>query len=176
LKSLNFLQKHKIIHCDIKPENILLKKNGKSDIKLIDFGSSCFSNEKLYSYIQSRYYRSPEIILGLGYDLQIDMWSFGCLLVELFKGSSIFIKGRPIFTGENEHDQLYHFMEYLGIPPDYIIRSSKRKKLFFDSSFVPLKYKDSKGRIKVPNSKKIHVFLESADQDLIDLIKVTSIN
>jgi len=86
LKSLTFLSKHRIIHTDIKPDNILLKKTGKYEIKLIDFGSSCFSNEKLYSYIQSRYYRSPEIILGLGYDVQIDMWSFGCLIVELYKG------------------------------------------------------------------------------------------
>ena len=62
---------------------------------MIDFGSSCFDDEKLYAYIQSRYYRAPEIILGLGYNVQIDMWSFGCIIAELYSGY-------PLFPGENE--------------------------------------------------------------------------
>lgn len=57
-----------IIHCDLKPENILLVSQRKSKIKVIDFGSSCLINERMYSYIQSRFYRSPEVILGLPYD------------------------------------------------------------------------------------------------------------
>ncbi len=56
-----------VIHCDLKPENILLRNTKHSRIKVIDFGSACFSNDKLYSYIQSRYYRAPEILLGLEY-------------------------------------------------------------------------------------------------------------
>ena len=51
LNALNFLHKHKIVHCDLKPENILLKQPNKSGIKIIDFGSSCFENERIYSYI-----------------------------------------------------------------------------------------------------------------------------
>src|SRR5690606_5233286 len=93
LQSLLFLQKHSIIHCDLKPENILLTHHGKTGIKLIDFGSSCFLDEKLYTYIQSRFYRAPEIILGIEYGCEIDMWSFGCILVELYSGI-------PIFPGE----------------------------------------------------------------------------
>lgn len=50
-----------VIHCDLKPENILLKGPNKSSIKVIDFGSSCFEDERVYSYIQSRFYRSPEV-------------------------------------------------------------------------------------------------------------------
>ncbi len=87
LYALKFLNQHKIIHCDLKPENILLKQLNKTGVKLIDFGSSCFESEKLYTYIQSRFYRSPEIILGLPYNTQIDMWSFGCLLCELYLGN-----------------------------------------------------------------------------------------
>jgi len=100
LYALKFLNHHHIIHCDLKPENILLKHPNKTGVKvnkqsyennnfpkLIDFGSSCFENEKLYTYIQSRFYRSPEIILGLPYSTQIDMWSFGCLLCELYLGN-----------------------------------------------------------------------------------------
>ena len=66
-----------VIHCDLKPENILLVNPKRSKIKLIDFGSSCKLGEGMYLYIQSRYYRSPEILLNLPYDTKIDMWSLG---------------------------------------------------------------------------------------------------
>jgi dual specificity tyrosine-phosphorylation-regulated kinase 2/3/4 len=59
LQGLLFLEKAKIIHCDLKPENILLKQANKSGIKIVDFGSSCFENERIYTYIQSRFYRAP---------------------------------------------------------------------------------------------------------------------
>ena len=87
LNALNFLRKNRIIHSDLKPENILLKSQNKSGIKIADFGSSCFASEKLYTYIQSRYYRSPEIILGQSYEESIDMWSFGCIMAELHLGN-----------------------------------------------------------------------------------------
>ncbi len=83
------------MHCDLKPENILLKNIKKSGLKIIDFGSSCFEFERMYTYIQSRFYRSPEVILGLAYGMPIDMWSFGCILAELYVGF-------PLFPGENE--------------------------------------------------------------------------
>jgi dual specificity tyrosine-phosphorylation-regulated kinase 2/3/4 len=95
LQGLLFLEKAKIIHCDLKPENILLKQANKSGIKIVDFGSSCFENERIYTYIQSRFYRAPEIILGLPYSMPIDMWSLGCIMSELYMGY-------PIFPGENE--------------------------------------------------------------------------
>lgn len=61
----------------ISQENVLLKQRGSSSIKVIDFGSSCYSHRKVYTYIQSRFYRSPEVILGLSYGTPIDMWSLG---------------------------------------------------------------------------------------------------
>ena len=68
-----------IVHCDLKPENILLQKmNPHSDdiqIKLIDFGSACEENNTVYSYIQSRFYRAPEVLLGVDYTCMIDIWS-----------------------------------------------------------------------------------------------------
>jgi dual specificity tyrosine-phosphorylation-regulated kinase 2/3/4 len=94
LKALMFLNKHKIIHCDMKPENLLLKQENKSGIKVIDLGSSCKTNEIMYTYIQSRFYRAPEIILGVEYTSAIDMWSFGCILCELYTG-------HPIFPGQD---------------------------------------------------------------------------
>jgi dual specificity protein kinase YAK1 len=74
-----------IIHCDLKPENILLDRE-VDRVRIIDFGSACYSGNKIYKYIQSRYYRAPEIALGIGYNSSIDMWSLGCVAMELFMG------------------------------------------------------------------------------------------
>ena len=82
--------KRNIIHCDIKPENIVFKEMGKSGVKLIDFGSACFADNKEFTYIQSRYYRSPEIVLMKPYDHKIDVWSLGCLIYEIFTGTPLF--------------------------------------------------------------------------------------
>lgn len=111
-----------IIHCDLKPENVILKKPNSHLIKVIDFGSSCFSDEKLYSYIQSRFYRSPEILLGHPYSTRIDMWSLGCMLVEMHTG-------QPLFNGSNEHDQLCRIQELLGPVPSKMLAKSLKEKV-----------------------------------------------
>lgn len=67
LHALKFTRDNKIIHCDLKPENILLKTPTKSGLKIIDYGSGCFEDEIVYTYIQSRFYRAPEIMLGIPY-------------------------------------------------------------------------------------------------------------
>lgn len=64
-------------------ENVLLKQRGSSSIKVIDFGSSCYAHQRVYTYIQSRFYRSPEVILGLPYGTPIDMWSLGEALLNV---------------------------------------------------------------------------------------------
>lgn len=130
LQSLDALHKNKIIHCDLKPENILLKHHGRSSTKVIDFGSSCFEYQKLYTYIQSRFYRAPEIILGSRYSTPIDIWSFGCILAEL-------LTGQPLFPGEDEGDQLACMMELLGMPPPKLLEQSKRAKYFINSKGIP---------------------------------------
>ncbi|GAC94809.1 likely protein kinase [Pseudozyma hubeiensis SY62] len=130
LQSLILMKQHRIVHCDLKPENILLCHPRRSGIKVIDFGSSCFENEKVYTYIQSRFYRSPEVILGMNYHTAIDVWSLGCIIAELYTGY-------PLFPGENEQEQLACIMEVLGVPDRYLIEKSSRKKLFFDSTGQP---------------------------------------
>ena len=126
LFSLMFLRKLKIIHCDLKPENILLVPKSKNRIKIIDFGSSCFEYEITYTYIQSRFYRAPEVILDLGYGYEIDIWSMGCILCELYTGN-------PIFPGNDEMEQINYIMKYLGPPIDSFKESSFKAKFLFDS-------------------------------------------
>ncbi|EKF38655.1 serine/threonine protein kinase, putative,protein kinase, putative [Trypanosoma cruzi marinkellei] len=113
-----------IIHCDVKPENILLKNQNRSGIRLIDFGSACYSNKVIHKYIQSRYYRSPEVILYLEYGTAIDRWSLGCVLAELHTGV-------PLFDGRTEAAQLARFEAMLGpIPVDMLEVSPKLAKFY----------------------------------------------
>ena len=130
LFSLMFLRKLKIIHCDLKPENILLVPKSKEKIKIIDFGSSCFEYEITYTYIQSRFYRAPEVILDLGYGYEIDIWSMGCILCELYTGN-------PIFPGCDEMEQINYIMKCLGPPDDAFKDSSFKARFFFDSEINP---------------------------------------
>ena len=163
LSSLVLLKSHRVIHCDLKPENILLAHPLRSEIKVIDFGSSCFENEKVYTYIQSRFYRSPEVILGMSYGLPIDMWSLGCILAEL-------LTGYPIFPGENEQEQLACIMEIFGPPEKHLIEKSSRKKLFFDSLGKPRVTVSTKGRRRRPSSKTLQQALKCDDEAFLDFI------
>jgi dual specificity tyrosine-phosphorylation-regulated kinase 1 len=113
-----------IIHCDLKPENILLKNPKRTAIKLIDFGSSCKINKTMYPYIQSRFYRSPEVLLSLPYDENIDMWSLGCILYELHTGD-------PIFNGTSEQDQVMKISETFGIPPSSMLERGRKTPSYF---------------------------------------------
>ncbi|CAN1218602.1 Serine/threonine-protein kinase AFC3 [Linum perenne] len=101
-----------MIHTDLKPENVLLvssdhvklptSKRGSSDqtrfrwlpkssaIKLIDFGSTAFDNQNHSSIVSTRHYRAPEVVLGLGWSYPCDIWSVGCILVELCTGEALF--------------------------------------------------------------------------------------
>lgn len=163
LSTLVLLHSRKVIHCDLKPENVLLAHPMHSEIRVIDFGSSCFENEKVYTYIQSRFYRSPEVILGMSYGMPIDMWSLGCILAELYTGY-------PIFPGENEQEQLACIMEVFGPPEKHLIEKSTRKKLFFDSLGKPRLTVSSKGRRRRPSSKDLRQALKCDDEAFLDFL------
>ena len=163
LTCLCLLQTKRIIHCDLKPENILLCDPRRADVRVIDFGSSCKADEKVYTYIQSRFYRSPEVILGSEYGMGIDMWSIGCILAELYTGY-------PIFPGENEQEQLACIMEIFGPPPRDIIEKCTRRKLFFDSSLKPRVTVSSKGRRRRPSSKTLSGALKCDDEAFLDFL------
>ena len=141
LNSINFIikqileaieQVHRmgVIHCDIKPENILLKINiekNKSDIsvKLTDFGSSCLKNNPLFTHVQSLFYRAPEVILGIPYSQAIDIWSIGLVAIELFLGG-------PLLPGYSEYDQLTKIIKIIGkIPDTMLIRNGKKISNFY---------------------------------------------
>ncbi|CUM64982.1 uncharacterized protein PRCAT00002600001 [Priceomyces carsonii] len=125
LEGIQFIHMNGVIHCDIKPENIMIKlphefnlaKEVKEEdlvIKIIDFGSSCYRNEISYTYIQSRYYRAPEVVLGARYNEKIDIWSFGCVIAEL-------ATGKPLLAGKNELEHIGLMLELFGAPKSSLI-------------------------------------------------------
>ena len=103
-------------------------------------------------------------MLGLPYTMAIDMWSFGCILCELFTGY-------PIFPGESETEQLLCIMEYLGPPPCDLLGKSSRRKVFFDENNFPKTIVNSKGKKRIPGSKKLREYLRSADKGFVKLVK-----
>ena len=128
LSALIALRDAGVIHCDLKPENILLENPHESAaVKVIDFGSACFSDHTVYSYIQSRFYRSIEVVLGYPYGYAIDMWSLGCIASELFLGL-------PLFPGASEYDLLCRIIEMLGQPADSMLKFSKNALKYFKVS------------------------------------------
>ncbi|XP_057844875.1 serine/threonine-protein kinase AFC1 isoform X7 [Cryptomeria japonica] len=131
-----------LIHTDLKPENILLvssdyvkipdykrtsenevffKRLPKSSaIKLIDFGSTTYESKDHSSIVSTRHYRAPEVILGLGWTYPCDIWSVGCILVELCSGEALF----------QTHENLEHLamMErVLGPFPEQMIKKADRR-------------------------------------------------
>lgn len=94
--SMRIMERYSYIHTDLKPENIMISS---SDLILVDFGACKIKAEGIESYIQSRYYRAPEVILQMPLTGSIDIWSFGCIIAEVYLGL-------PIFSGQSEHHML----------------------------------------------------------------------
>ncbi|KAJ2298237.1 serine threonine protein kinase CMGC group, partial [Coemansia sp. RSA 2706] len=108
LRSVAFLHSLTLVHTDLKPENILLESGDydvvpfgssqtvktrmlkSTDIRLIDFGSATFNSEYHSQVVSTRHYRAPEIILNLGWSFPCDMWSIGCIILELLTGEALF--------------------------------------------------------------------------------------
>ncbi|ELP93704.1 serine/threonine protein kinase ppk15, putative [Entamoeba invadens IP1] len=124
LQCLEVLFDAHIIHCDIKPENLVFDPT-TNGIKVLDFGSACFDNYTLYTYVQSRHYRAPEIILGIPYNNSIDMWSAGCICAEL-------VLGIPLFPGSSEFNQLFKITDMLGNFPSRLLEQGTKTSSFYN--------------------------------------------
>uniref|UniRef100_A0A672ZZM9 non-specific serine/threonine protein kinase n=1 Tax=Sphaeramia orbicularis TaxID=375764 RepID=A0A672ZZM9_9TELE len=116
-----------LIHADLKPENIMLVDPVRQPyrVKVIDFGSASHVSKAVCStYLQSRYYRAPEVILGLPFCEAIDMWSLGCVIAELFLGW-------PLYPGALEYDQIRYISQTQGLPGEHLLNAGTKTARFF---------------------------------------------
>ncbi|KAI9871243.1 MAG: U4/U6 small nuclear ribonucleoprotein prp4 [Pleopsidium flavum] len=122
---LSLLRKCNILHADLKPDNVLVNES-RNLLKICDLGSaSDASDNEITPYLVSRFYRAPEIILGMPYDYAIDVWSVGCTLFELYTG-------KILFTGRTNNQMLRSIMECRGKFSHKILRRAQFAGLHFD--------------------------------------------
>ncbi|XP_035265977.1 cyclin-dependent kinase 2-like [Anguilla anguilla] len=111
LQGIAFCHSHRVVHRDLKPQNLLLNQAGA--IKLADFGLARAFGVPLRSYtheVVTLWYRAPEILLGCKYySTAVDIWSIGCIFAEM-------VAKRPLFPGDSEIDQLFRIFKKLGTP------------------------------------------------------------
>ncbi|XP_023231515.1 cyclin-dependent kinase-like 1 [Centruroides sculpturatus] len=108
LQGINFCHQHNCIHRDVKPENILLTKEGI--VKLCDFGfaRTLSPAENYTDYVATRWYRAPELLVGdTQYGPSVDIWAIGCVTAELMRGEAL-------WPGKSDVDQLYLIRKTLG--------------------------------------------------------------
>ncbi|KAM9519989.1 homeodomain-interacting protein kinase 1 isoform 5-T5 [Guaruba guarouba] len=145
-----------LIHADLKPENIMLVDPARQPyrVKVIDFGSASHVSKAVCStYLQSRYYRAPEIILGLPFCEAIDMWSLGCVIAELFLGW-------PLYPGASEYDQIRYISQTQGLPAEYLLSAGTKTSRFFNRDpnlGYPL------WRLKTPEEHELETAIKSKE-------------
>ncbi|KAL8932855.1 MAG: hypothetical protein Q9216_006642 [Gyalolechia sp. 2 TL-2023] len=122
---LSLLRKCNVLHADLKPDNVLVNESCNV-LKICDLGSaSDASQNEITPYLVSRFYRAPEIILGMPYDFGIDVWSIGCTLFELYTG-------KILFTGRSNNQMLRAIMECRGKFGHKILRKAEFGRQHFD--------------------------------------------
>ena len=111
LKGIDYIHKHKVLHRDLKPQNLLINKD--NIVKIGDFGLARGYGIPVKNYtheVVTLWYRPPDVLLGnKTYGTTVDMWSIGCIFAEM-------VNGKPLFTGNTESDQLKKIFEIKGTP------------------------------------------------------------
>ncbi|CAO3617950.1 unnamed protein product [Cunninghamella echinulata] len=113
LKGIAFCHAHRVLHRDLKPQNLLINKKG--ELKLGDFGLARAFGIPVRSYsrdVVTLWYRAPDVLMGSKqYSTSIDLWSAGCIFAEMVSGS-------PLFPGSSVSDQLQCIFKVLGTPTE----------------------------------------------------------
>jgi len=161
-EALEFLKSSNpiIIHGDLKPENILFKDNvlNTYEVVLGDFGLSCILHNDYIDnqpLIQTRWYRSPEIIYDIPFNEKIDIWSVGCIIYEL-------LKHKPLFPSKHDDEQILHIHYILGCPSFEYIESYDNIKKNYDRKYKPYIVRTRKEKLLMPRmgSYRLDKFFE----------------
>ncbi|KAF2210204.1 hypothetical protein CERZMDRAFT_45754 [Cercospora zeae-maydis SCOH1-5] len=127
--ALSHMKKMEVLHADLKPDNILVSSDNKL-VKICDFGTATLQQDaELTPYLVSRFYRAPEVIMGMDFDYAIDMWSIGCTLYELYTG-------RILFNGADNNNMLRVIQDCRGKLPNRLIKKSQLAGKYFDEQFI----------------------------------------
>ena len=161
LEGLLFLKKNNIIHADLKHENILFYDDKSYRVVICDFNLSIEYNNIKYNYydfnIQSIWYRAPEILFNIKFDYNIDIWSFGCILFELFYR-------KPLFTCNTDDELFVKQYCFLGCPNTNFIKNNKGCKKYFGKNNTPTPLIKYQTIYKMNNYKTL---LNVSDDNLI---------
>ncbi|WIA42780.1 hypothetical protein OEZ86_008720 [Tetradesmus obliquus] len=165
LQSLAFLHSLGLVHSDLKPENILIKSYSRCEVKVIDLGSSCFVTDHLSSYVQSRSYRAPEVILGLAYGQKVDLWSLGCILAEL-------ATGYVLFQNDSLATLLVRLEGILGPLPSWMISQGRYSSRYYTRSRQIYERNKSSGRYELllPKHTSLRHRVPGADEGFLDFL------
>ncbi len=122
-RGLKYVHSAGVVHRDLKPSNILVNEN--CDLKICDFGLARIQDPQMTGYVSTRYYRAPEIMLTWQkYDVEVDVWSAGCIFAEM-------LEGKPLFPGKDHVNQFSIITELLGTPPDDVINTIASENVCF---------------------------------------------
>jgi len=124
LQTMAMLHKMEVIHCDLKPENILIASLTSCQVKVIDYGNAYLAHDQRCSYVQSRAYRAPEVVLGHPYTPKVDLWSLGCILMEL-------LTNRLLFDNRSVQALLASHIALLGAMPPRMLQQGQLSRHYF---------------------------------------------
>ncbi|CAN0434527.1 unnamed protein product [Lampetra planeri] len=159
LKFLRHINSRKIVHADIKPENVLVKDTVTGTVRITDFGTSFFVESQPMNVGGTLEYLAPELLLGYSLTCGVDMWALGCAVAEL-------ATGRELSRSNSHEDHLPRCIEILGMPPRYMVNGAPDRTQFFDhrgKMFCP-------GKKRVPGSFPLHRVLKSDDPEFVEFI------
>lgn len=163
LQALAFIHTNNVIHCDVKPDNILYAGDNTDDIVLIDFGSATTAMSGKGQYIQSRFYRSFEVILGMQFNSQIDIWSAGCVAAELFLDFAI-------FACDCESDAVHSMVALLGPVPEHLFQLSNNWWKYYDMTPQGFKLKHDPNEILLTKHLYHSIYEQTGTVPLEELI------
>ena len=141
-----------------------MKSYSPVEVKVVDLGNSCFIHDNLGTYVQSRSYRAPEVILGTGYDYKIDIWSVGCIIAELWTKNVLFY---------NLHvaGMLARMQSILGPWPEWMLETGSQVSNYFSKENLIFFEEDGLYHILIPKKTSLRNRIRTEDAQFLNFLE-----